>query len=76
MGIGGNGGWTSILQLKNKAKQRSGVDLILEQNPVTSNSKILKAPQAGQTNKASLPLRQCLNVVRYTIFTLHKLVDL
>ena len=29
-GIGGNGGQTSKFQLKNKARQRSGVDLILE----------------------------------------------
>ena len=34
-GIGGNGGLTQILQLKNKARQWSGVDLILQQNPVT-----------------------------------------
>ena len=62
MGIGGNGGQTSIFQLKNKSRQRSGVDLILGQNPVTSNFLILKASAAGQTNKASLPLRQCSNV--------------
>ena len=36
--------------------------LILEQNALNSNSKILKAYTAGQTNKASLQLRQCLNV--------------
>ena len=29
MGIGGNGGLTSKFQLKNKAWQRSGVDLML-----------------------------------------------
>jgi len=37
-GIGGNGGLTSQFQRKNKARQQSGVDLILEQNLVTSNS--------------------------------------
>jgi len=42
--------------------QRSGVDLILRLNLVTSNSQILRASPAGQTNKASLPLRQCSNV--------------
>ena len=62
MGIGGNVGLTHILQPQNKAKQRSGVDLILQQNPVNSNFLIKKASAAGQTNKASLPLRQCLNV--------------
>ena len=64
MDIGGNGGLTPILQLKNKARQRSGADQILEQKPVTSNSYLLKASPAGQTIKASLPLRQCLNVRR------------
>ena len=38
MGIGGNGGLTSKFQLKNKARQRSGVDLTLQQNPVNLNS--------------------------------------
>ena len=65
MSIGGNGGLTPILQLKNKARQRSGVDQILEQKPVTSNSYLLKASPAGQTIKASLPLRQCFNVGCY-----------
>ena len=51
--------------IKNKAKQRFGVDLVLEKNLVNSNSQILKAFAAGQTNKASLPLRQCSNVKCY-----------
>jgi len=49
-GIGGNGGWTSKFQLQNKARQQSGVDQILEQNALNSNSKILKVSAAGQTN--------------------------
>ena len=62
MGIGGNGGLTPILQHKTKPNSGLRVDLILQQNPVNSNFLILKASAVGQTNKASLPLRQCLNV--------------
>ena len=63
MGIGRNVGLTPKLQHKNKSRQWSGVDLILEQSPVTSSFQILKASAAGQTYKASLPLRQCSNVI-------------
>ena len=69
MGIGGNGGLTPILQHKTKPNSGLRVDLILQQNPVNSNFLILKASAAGQTTKASLPLRQCSNVMCNPIAT-------
>jgi len=37
-GIGGNGGWTSKLQLKTKPNSGLRVDLILEQTALNLNS--------------------------------------
>ena len=61
MGIGGNGAWHPYFSKKPKPGSGQGWP-DPSAKPVNSNFLILKASAVGRTDKASLPLRQCLNV--------------
>ena len=76
MGIGGNGGWTSKLQPKNKARQQSRVDLILEQNSgkfefVNSKSIRSRADEQSLTPTAPM-LERWLLYIWYFIISIGK----